>query len=518
MTHSASWFTQIYCPAATFHHVRRPELSLRPVVSSPRLALIALGVCALVTSACASTPSPSASTAPAAAALTTSASTSATPSAPQALTPSPAATRSESATPSRPASAPASASAHPVTGLTGPQRVATGSLAPVNVTRVRGDVAGIGATADTKAPWVVSLGDSFISGEAGRWAGNTDGSESASDALGPTAYFDNATDTGELIPLCHRSKSAMVHIGAATDGSAVNSINLACSGAQTSTFTDSDGSFKPGIDFYNDGKGNLGQALMLQEFAANHDVRLVDISIGGNDFGFGPIATTCVEHFVFDEAYCSKTASVLAHVTPPNPEKVTEHIAVALQNVRTAMRKAGHADGTWSLVMNLNPDTLPLGGQFRYPATEKRQSTGGCGFYDLDATWADKTLLATIVSAQKQAMGRANVRNSQILDLTHALTARQLCAKGIGLYEEVGLASWQSPGAVDKTEWGNQVHIVTAGTDYFQQESLHPNYWAQLAFRSCLRQVWNNGKPIGGSCARSGSGLVHGEPVMTLQH
>ncbi|MGZ7000380.1 MAG: hypothetical protein ACXVLZ_19325, partial [Acidimicrobiia bacterium] len=33
-------------------------------------------------------------------------------------------------------------------------------------------------------PWVVSVGDSAISGEAGRWAGNTNGSSSSIDALG----------------------------------------------------------------------------------------------------------------------------------------------------------------------------------------------------------------------------------------------------------------------------------------------------------------------------------------------
>ena len=59
-------------------------------------------------------------------------------------------------------------------------------------------------------PTVVSLGDSFISGEAGRWAGNTDESSSKTDALGSTAYYDNSTDTGELIKGCHRSKSAEV--------------------------------------------------------------------------------------------------------------------------------------------------------------------------------------------------------------------------------------------------------------------------------------------------------------------
>src|SRR6201991_4279097 len=101
---------------------------------------------------------------------------------------------------------------------------------------------------------VVTVGDSAISGEAGRWAGNTNGSTSRTDALGPTAYYDNATGTGEAIPGCHRSKSAEVHIGGG-----LTSVNLACSGARTYSRV-SDGKFKPGLDFYDAG-GNQGQAL-----------------------------------------------------------------------------------------------------------------------------------------------------------------------------------------------------------------------------------------------------------------
>ena len=37
-------------------------------------------------------------------------------------------------------------------------------------------------------PTVVTLGDSAISGEGGRWAGNTNDDAARSDALGPTAY------------------------------------------------------------------------------------------------------------------------------------------------------------------------------------------------------------------------------------------------------------------------------------------------------------------------------------------
>ena len=97
----------------------------------------------------------------------------------------------------------------------------------------------------TAPPSVVALGDSAISGEAGRWAGNTNQSSSKTDALGSTAYND--IPGAESTPGCHRSKSAEVHIG---DG--VQSANISCSGARTYSRM-SDGKFKPGIDFYNVG-------------------------------------------------------------------------------------------------------------------------------------------------------------------------------------------------------------------------------------------------------------------------
>src|SRR3954454_24841836 len=71
------------------------------------------------------------------------------------------------------------------------------------------------------APWIVSVGDSAISGEAGRWAGNTNGSSNNVDALGSTAYYDNATNTAEPISSCHRWYSAEVSIC-----SGVNGMNL----------------------------------------------------------------------------------------------------------------------------------------------------------------------------------------------------------------------------------------------------------------------------------------------------
>src|SRR6202012_4051458 len=107
----------------------------------------------------------------------------------------------------------------------------------------------------TGSPWTVSVGDSYISGEAGRWAGSTDESSSWVDALGSTAYDDNAAGNAELIAHCHRSKSAEVYIGGGVSGE-----NLACSGAKTYSFSEGE-KWKPGLDFYNSG-GKEGQALM----------------------------------------------------------------------------------------------------------------------------------------------------------------------------------------------------------------------------------------------------------------
>ncbi len=376
----------------------------------------------------------------------------------------------------------------------------------------RADGPGVGT------PWVVTLGDSYISGEAGRWAGSSNESSSRADALGPTAYYDNAGGTGETIDRCHRSKSAEAYIGGG-----VNGLNLACSGARTTTYTDSNGRFKPGLDFYNSG-GQQGQALMLQNFAATHNVKMVAVSIGGNDFNFADIVQTCVTDFLSSpewwKDYCNDDSSVTSNFTAANVSAVKTKIATALTNVRTAMRNAGYADGSWTMLVQTYPSPIPNGSGFRYSESGfTRQSTGGCGFWNADATWANSTALPTINNTVTGAITQAGITNSRTLNLASAFNGRRLCENTVGLYEEKGIANWTSPGAVDQTEWVNQIRTVStccSNSPYYIQESLHPNYWAQLATRSCVRQAYNGGTPRGGSCTIAGTGLVNGEPRMVL--
>lgn len=369
------------------------------------------------------------------------------------------------------------------------------------------------------APWVVSVGDSYISGEAGRWAGNTNTGEQYIDALGPTAYYDNATDTAEQIPRCHRSHSAEIYLGGA-----VNGYDLACSGAQTATYFDSSGNFKPGLDFYSDSNGNQGQALMLEDFAASHNVTMVAVSIGGNDFNFASVVQTCVEDFLLSPswapAYCSDDSSVTANFSPSNVAAKAAAIAAALDNIHQAMAADGYADSAYTILVQDYPSPIPDGSGFRYPQSGyTRQSTGGCGFWNADADWANSTALPAINNAVSDAVAQSGLSNVAVMDLSSAFDGHRLCENTVGLLEEENLSSWTDPGAMQETEWINQIRTVsTIGSDYYIQESLHPDYWGQLALRDCLRQAYNAGAVRGGTCTQSGPGTdSQGEPLMTLQ-
>ena len=183
------------------------------------------------------------------------------------------------------------------------------------------------------------------------------------------------------------------------------------------------------------------------------------------------------------------------------------------------MRNAGYADGAWTMLVQNYPSPLPRSTGIRYGESGyTRQNTGGCGFWNADLNWANDTALPTINSTVVGAVSTAGIANSRTLDLSAAFNGRRLCESTVGLYEEKGLTSWTQAGAVDKTEWVNQIRTVsTVSGPYFVQESLHPNYWAQMATRSCVRQAYNGGTPRSGACSISGTGLLNGEPRMTLR-
>ena len=365
-------------------------------------------------------------------------------------------------------------------------------------------------------PAVVTLGDSAISGEAGRWAGNTNNESWRTDALGSTAYWD--TPTGEAITGCHRSKSAQAFIAAGT----VNA-NLACSGARTYTHGTASGEdFKPGIDFYSDSQGRKGQALALQQYAQTHNVKAVTLMIGANNYGFADIVQACIVDWLTSPSwwknYCNDDSDIASRFTAARQASETANVRGAIQNVITAMSNAGYSTSQYTILAQSYWSPIPRGSQFRYSESGwTRQSVGGCGVWNRDADWANDTVVRILHETMRDAA--ASFSNTKLIDMRQALNGRRLCENTVGLLEEKGVSSWTSAGAVDKSEWVQQVRTATAIFPPYQiQEDAHANYWGQLAMRNCLRQAWNGGAVRGGVCVRSANGLNgNGEPNMALQ-
>ena len=369
-------------------------------------------------------------------------------------------------------------------------------------------------TTEPPAPrWIVTLGDSAISGEAGRWAGNTNMDSWRIDT-GADAYYDNASDSAETIPGCHRSKAAEAHIGGD-----MMSLNLACSGART--YTQTGDPFKPGLDRYQGPEG-VSQVIALEQFAATHDVDAVTILIGANNFGFADIVQACVTNWLTSPSwwknYCSDDSSITSRFTASAVAARTTEVAGAISNVAEAMTNAGYTADQYTLIIQTYWSPIPRGSGFRYAETGwSRQDTGGCGVWNRDADWANDVAVTSMNKALTDGVVQSGVTNYVVMDMSQSMNGHRLCENTVGLLEEVGLGAWTDAGAADRTEWVNQIRTVSTVFGPYQiQESIHSSYWGQLAMRNCLRQAYNDGSPVGGTCTSTGGTNGLGEPAMSL--
>lgn len=332
--------------------------------------------------------------------------------------------------------------------------------------------------------WVVTVGDSFISGEGARWAGNTTGPARSVDAGGDNLYVD--TSGKESQAGCHR-----VTLARGTLGPGRRHLNLACSGATTDS-TGAGVAFKPGLDFYDGGNGEVGQALALQHFARRHDVSEVMVSIGGNNFGFASVVTRCISAFVTTvgsrPSYCKDDPRVEAQFDPGSAALVSRDVSQALRHVAIAMRRAGYRSSDYALMVQNYPSPLPPGPLLRYrEALAERYTVGGCPVYDEDATWAHSVALPVINGAISAGIDRAGLSNVTLVDLSAALDGHRLCESGVTRVGLDGLRTWRQPGAKARLEWVNRLYL--AAPPWRVEESWHPNYWGAAAIRSCLTQA-----------------------------
>ncbi len=344
--------------------------------------------------------------------------------------------------------------------------------------------------ARAKEPAVISLGDSFISGEAGRWQGNGNtvwGSRYGTDLA---AYDCNARETScsydatrvygsSYANGCNRSVGAEIHhletvrVGGETfDIDEGNRLNIACSGATTDNI------------LRTPFKGERPQIEQLAAHAAAKDVKLIVLSIGGNDIGFSNVIANCAKGFSLPQYlgwHCSKR---LGPQMPGRIDAMETKVEEVLRAVRDTMSEAGYRDSDYRLVLQSYPSPIPRGSDNRYSETSyARLNTGGCPFYNDDSDWARDTLIPALSDAHEKAA--ANVGGVDFLDLQQALDGHEVCAKGV--QQSVSGNTLVNPLPKAQSEWAR--FIVSGFAQGQQQESMHPNFYGQQQLGECLNAM-----------------------------
>ncbi|MFI1654315.1 GDSL-type esterase/lipase family protein [Streptomyces sp. NPDC020472] len=331
---------------------------------------------------------------------------------------------------------------------------------------------------------VVAMGDSYISGEAGRWLGNSltnSGSRNGTDRAWTGSAYDPSKVYGATAGGCHRSDVSEVKSAGPIASSL---INLACSGATTANvFRASQG----GQAF----KGEAPQADQLAAVAAANDVELIALSIGGNDLGFGDIISTCATDYIVWYSYChdDQQAAVDAKI-----DGAMAAVGRSVDEIRAVMSAAGYAAGDYRIVLQSYPSPIPRAAENRYAESGwARTNTGGCPFWNADSDWARDSLVPQIADRLK---GVATAKGVQFLDLRDALQGREVCAKA-----SKQVTSTVPPSA-PTSEWARW--IDSQSTQGLVQESMHPNAYGQQALGRCLALI--NAVPTGNRSCRNTAG------------
>lgn len=386
-------------------------------------------------------------------------------------------------------------------------------------------------TATNEPGWIVGMGDSYMSGEAGRWATNTpEMTSNTGYEVGTAAqvYGETAAGTSSIYAGCHRADSAPMVFSEST----LQSTNLACSGAKSATVAaDPDTKeFKPGIDFAEvkteSGKTGSGQAAVLQDFASKNRVEAITLSIGGNNAGFATVLVNCVEDYLV-YVYCHKQESQLERVTKKAQAELVSELTIALNNIQQAMSKAGYNAGDYRVIYQLPPEPVANGKDMIWGETYARASKGGCGVYNADIAWLKddytKVIKDAMVEAAQAVSTNSGMRISTV-DNRSLFNKHLLCQDGTTRMDGTGkVGLLPPPDTRDTTEW---VRAISIADQLYRDdadaktEAMHPMYWGQRALANCNEAAVNAGSTAETfaqyTCTLTGSYNSAGQPEVAL--
>jgi hypothetical protein len=347
----------------------------------------------------------------------------------------------------------------------GKSKLATAVCAAVACALCFVPAANAGPTSPTTA--IVALGDSFSSGEAGRWQGNSlnftgtrDGTDRAARCtLGIFCSYDATRVYGSSYSTgCHRADVAPIKSAAV---SVSEKINLACSGAQTKHIWRAS---QGGQAF----KGDAPQADSLATIAQQKNVKLVLLNISANDLGFTDHVINCTVAWTLGFTCASAEQASIEAAIPAAKAGLRK----AVDEIRAVMTAAGYSNSQYTFVMQGYASPIPNGANIRYSGSDKL-TIGGCPFNNSDADWAKNTATPTIVDNMKSVAAEKGVR---FLDVQPALNGHEVCHRNSSLVTS-------SPNPVNH-EWVRWVNSGCCQGD--AQESLHPNAYGERAIGKCI--------------------------------
>jgi GDSL-like Lipase/Acylhydrolase family len=344
----------------------------------------------------------------------------------------------------------------------------------------------------------VSMGDSYISGEAGRWNGNSinplpgnDGTDRA--CIGtPVCSVDlrrvylPPSDTDG----CHRSDVAEI---LSSPLPVRRRFNIACSGAVTDNIYRASNGGQPL-------KGEAPEADQLLPIARSNNVKLVMLSIGGNDLGFASIVQDCFTRYSTKTGPCSPTEQAALE---SKLALVQAKVEKAIDEVRAVMASAGYRLKDYRLVLQGYPSVMPRASEARYAEVDPERSTYGCPFYDADLDWARDQAVFEI-GGMVQAAARA--RGAEFLGLGNAFQGHEVCSTSDS---EV---SALKPPSERGSEWGRALS-PSAIQQGQTQEVFHPDAFGQQAIGACVGGVF--ARPPGQFACTGAAGISPAGMVLT---
>jgi len=342
---------------------------------------------------------------------------------------------------------------------------------------------------------IVSLGDSFISGEAGRWDGNSlnmFGTRDRTDraarcTLGIFCSYDAARVYGPTAANgCHRSDVATIKSAAV----AVNEkINIACSGARSvNIWRASQG----GQAF----KGEAPQADQLLTIAQQKNVKMIVLTISANDIGFADRVINCTVAWILGLGPCNQAEQAAINSMMPGAQN---GLRKSIDEIRAVMAAAGYSPSQWKFVIAGYSSPVPAAADVRYSGSD-RWWTGGCPFYDADFNWAKGVATPFLVDSMRTVAAEKGV---QFLDVRDSLNGHEVCHRSSSLVGGGGPNS-----AVH--EWVRWVNTGCCQGD--AQESVHPNAFGQRAIGKCVALIF--AQPTGNWTCRNTPGQSYN--AMTL--